>query len=42
MKLAKYAFLLEQPMDWALFVCLLVFLTHFARRQLAVLWGRAV
>jgi hypothetical protein len=33
--LARYAFLLEQPMDWALFACLLVFLTHFARRRLA-------
>jgi hypothetical protein len=25
----------EQPVDWAFFVCLLAFLTHFARRQLA-------
>jgi len=42
MKMAKFAFLLEQPMDWALIACLLVFLTHFARRRLAVLLGAAV
>jgi hypothetical protein len=35
MLLAKLTFLVEQPVDWALFFCLLVFLTHFARRQLA-------
>jgi hypothetical protein len=37
MLLAKLTFLVEQPVDWALFFCLLVFLTHFARRQFAVL-----
>jgi len=31
MLLAKWIFLVEQPFDWALFLCLLVFLTHFAR-----------
>jgi hypothetical protein len=39
MRLAKWSFLIEQPFDWALFLCLLVFLTHFARRRLAVLAG---
>lgn len=37
MKLAEWAFLLEQPFDWAFFLCLLVFLTHFTRRGLAAL-----
>ena len=37
MLLAKWVFLIEQPVDWAFFLCLLVFLTHFARRQLAIL-----
>ena len=37
MLLAKLVFLVEQPVDWALFLCLLVFLTHFARRHLALL-----
>lgn len=40
MRLAGWFFLAEQPADWAFFICLLVFLTHFTRRQLAVL-GRA-
>lgn len=35
MLLVKLAYLLEQPMDWGFFLCMLVFLTHFARRQLA-------
>ena len=38
MTMAKAAFVLEQPFDWALMLCLLVFLTHFARRQLAALF----
>ena len=39
MRLARWFFLAEQPMDWALFFCLLVFLTHFLRRRFAVLMG---
>ena len=39
--MAKVAFLLEQPADWAFFLCLLAFLTHFTRRRLAVLLGSA-
>ena len=35
--LAKWSYLVEQPADWAFFLCLLVFLTHFARRGLAPL-----
>lgn len=35
MWLARMAYLVEQPFDWAFFSCLLVFLAHFARRQLA-------
>jgi hypothetical protein len=42
MRLAKWSFLLEQPFDWAFFLCLVVFLTHFARRRLAVLGGAPV
>ncbi len=38
-KWAEYAFLAEQPIDWALFACLLVFLTHFTRTNLARLAG---
>ena len=34
---AKCFFLAEQPFDWAFFLCLLVFLTHFARGRLATL-----
>lgn len=37
MRLARLGFLVEQPFDWAFFCCLLVFLTHFARRGLAVI-----
>jgi hypothetical protein len=37
MLLAKLSFLVEQPFDWAFFICLLVFLAHFTRRQLAAL-----
>ncbi|MEO6876208.1 MAG: hypothetical protein ABI222_15430 [Opitutaceae bacterium] len=33
MSLAHWAYLVEQPADWAFFICLLVFLTHFARRS---------
>ncbi|MFI5338150.1 MAG: hypothetical protein ACHQ5A_15285, partial [Opitutales bacterium] len=35
MRLARVFFLAEQPIDWALFLCLLVFLTHFLRLRLA-------
>ena len=38
--MAKGAFLAEQPLDWALFLCLLVFLTHFSRLRLGALLGR--
>ncbi len=38
-RLAQAVFLIEQPADWALFGCLLVFLTHFARTQLQQLRG---
>ncbi len=41
MKFAKWAFLVEQPFDWAFFLCLLVFLTHFARRQFTGLFRSA-
>ena len=37
MSLANWFFLAEQPLDWAFFLCLLVFLTHFARGRLATL-----
>jgi hypothetical protein len=37
MRLAQWFYLAEQPMDWAFFLCLLAFLTHFARRGLAEL-----
>lgn len=37
MRLASWSYLAEQPMDWAFFLCLLVFLVHFTRRRLAVL-----
>lgn len=40
MLLAKWIFLAEQPFDWALFLCLLVFLTHFARGGLDTLRGK--
>jgi hypothetical protein len=33
-------FLAEQPLDWALFLGLVVFLTHFAQRRLRGLFGR--
>lgn len=34
MRLASWAFLVEQPFDWAFFLCLLVFLAHFTRQAL--------
>ena len=37
MRLASWLFLVEQPFDWAFFLCLLAFLTHFARRGVATL-----
>ena len=37
--LIRWTFLVEQPFDWLFFFCLLVFLTPFARRQLASLAG---
>jgi len=33
-QLQQWGFLIEQPVDWAFFLCLLVFLVHFTRRQL--------
>jgi hypothetical protein len=39
MRLAKWAFLIGQPFAWAFFLCLVVFLTHFARQRLAFLWS---
>ena len=39
--LAKLSFLVEQPFDWAFFLGLLVFLTHFTRRRFAELRGSA-
>jgi len=41
MVLAKLSFLVEQPFDWAFFLCLLIFLAHFTRRRLTVLRGSA-
>jgi hypothetical protein len=37
MLMAKLTFLVEQPVDWGFFLCLLVFLTHFTRRGLVAL-----
>ena len=37
MGLAKWAFLIGQPFEWAFFLCLVVFLTHFMRQRLAFL-----
>jgi hypothetical protein len=37
MRLAQWFYLAEQPVDWACFLCLLAFLTHFARRGVAAL-----
>jgi hypothetical protein len=37
---AKGCFLAEQPFDWALFLGLVVFLTHFTQGRLRVLAGR--
>ena len=39
LRLAQWSYLVEQPADWAFFLCLLVFLTHFGRRGLATLAG---
>lgn len=33
------AFLVEQPFDWLFFICLVVFLVHFARRRFTFLVG---
>jgi hypothetical protein len=40
-QLADRFFLLEQPVTWALFLCLLAFVAHFARDALRRLVGRA-
>jgi hypothetical protein len=40
MHLARVAFLVEQPLDWALFLGLLVFLVQFFRLRLSALVGR--
>jgi hypothetical protein len=42
MRLAQGFFLIEQPFDWAFFLCLVVLLTHFLRRRLAVLRGATI
>jgi hypothetical protein len=39
-QIADQFFKAEQPVTWALFVCLLVFLTHFTRLGLKELFGR--
>jgi hypothetical protein len=39
---ADQFFKAEQPVTWALFVCLLIFLTHFARLGLKELFGRSI
>jgi hypothetical protein len=36
---AQYCYLAEQPLDWALFGSLLVFLTQFVRLQTGFLFG---
>ena len=41
-QIADQFFKAEQPVTWALFVCLLVFLTHFMRLGLKELFGRSV
>ena len=40
MRWADRVFLVEQPLTWAFFACLLGFLTHFTRGGLRVLLGR--
>ena len=40
MHLARVAFLVEQPLDWALFLGLLVFLVQFFRLRRPALVGR--
>jgi hypothetical protein len=40
MSLARTFFLVEQPITWAFFAALLIFLTHFAQRQWRVLTKR--
>jgi hypothetical protein len=35
-----WVFLVEQPLAWALFACLIVFLAHFGRHGLCALRGR--
>jgi hypothetical protein len=34
-------FLLEQPVIWAFFACLLGFLAHFSREGVRTLWARS-
>jgi len=38
---AEVFFVAEQPLTWALFLCLLAFLTRFVREGLGTLWTRA-
>ncbi len=40
-KIANRFFYLEQPLTWAFYVCLIAFVTHFARDGLYALFGRA-
>ena len=41
MKAATGCFIVEQPLDWALFVALLIFLTHYAQGLVRVIFGRS-